>query len=76
MATLRASDKRQRAFLQPVGKRLAIEILHDEKRRAVLLADVVEGADVRVRQLRDRARLAIETFAEARIGRERFRIRS
>ena len=38
----------------------------------VLLADVVERADVRMSQLRDRARLAIEAFAELRIGRERF----
>jgi len=40
------------------------------KRRALLLADVVEGADVRMCELRDRASLTIEAFAELRIGRE------
>ena len=36
-----------------------------------LLADVVEGADVRMVELRDRPRLALEALAELRIGRER-----
>ena|SRR5450759_3645788 len=35
-----------------------------------MLADVVQGADVRVRQLRDRAGLAVEALAELRIGGE------
>jgi hypothetical protein len=62
--------ERQRAFLQPIGQRLAVEILHDEKRHALLIADVVERADVRMGELRDGARLAIEPIAEQRIGRE------
>ena len=37
----------------------------------VLLADVVQRADVRMRELRDRARLAIEALAELRVGGER-----
>ena len=31
---------------QALGQSLALEVLHDEKRRAVLLADVVERTDV------------------------------
>ena len=65
--------ERQRALRQPVGQRLAFEILHDEKRRALLSADVVEGADVRMGELRDRAGFTIEAFAELPIGRERLR---
>ncbi len=37
---------RQGALLQPVGERLAFEVLHHQVVDAVLLADVVEGADV------------------------------
>ena len=65
--------ERQRAFLQPVGQRLAFEIFHDEKRRALLFADVVEGADVWMCELRDRAGFTIEAFAKLPIGSERFR---
>ncbi len=35
--------------------------------------DVVERADVRMGELRDRARLALEPLAELRVGRERLR---
>ena len=37
---------------------------------AVLLADVVERADVRMVELGDGARFALEALAELRIGRE------
>ena len=62
----------QRPLCQPsLSERLAVEQLHHEERRAVVLADVVQRADVRMGQLRDRARFAIEALAELRIGGER-----
>ncbi len=54
-------------------ERLALEVLHDEIGDAVLLADVVQRADVRVIELRDRPRLAVEPVTKLRIGRQRFR---
>src|SRR6185503_6070569 len=45
-----------------VRQRLALEQLHDQ----IVVADVVEGADVRMVQRRDRLRLALE--ARAQIG--------
>jgi hypothetical protein len=64
---------RQRTLRQPVRQRLAVEQLHDEERRAVVLADVVQRTDVRVGQLRDRARFAIEARAELRVRGQRGR---
>ena len=61
---------RERALRQPIRQRLAFEILHDEERGAVLLADVVQRADVRMIELRDRAGFAIEALAELRVGGE------
>ena len=55
---------RQRAARQTRRERLALEILHHEIRDAVLLADVVEDADVRVVQRRNCARLAVEPEAQ------------
>ena len=40
----------QSAFLQPIGKSLAFEVLHDEKVNAVVLANVVKRTDVRMIQ--------------------------
>ena len=51
-------------------QRLAVEQLHDEERRAVVLADVVESTDVRVGQLGDGPRFTVEPFAELRTGGE------
>ena len=70
IAILQRLLERQRALRQPVRERLAFEILHDEVRGAVLLAHVVQRADVRMIELRDRARLAVEPLAELRIGGE------
>jgi hypothetical protein len=50
------------------GERLALEELHDEERPALLLANVVERTDVRVFQLREHARLALEALAQSGIG--------
>jgi hypothetical protein len=43
--------ERQRAAAEPVGERLALEQLHDQVLDAVLAADVVDRADVRMREL-------------------------
>jgi hypothetical protein len=52
----------------PGAERLALDQLHDEKRDALRVADVVHRADLRVVQARDDARLAVEPLAESRIG--------
>ena len=41
---------RQRSPRQAIVERLAFEILHDDERLAVVVADVVERADMRVAQ--------------------------
>ncbi len=61
---------RQRAFAEAVGERLALEVLHDEVVGVALAPDVVERADVRMRELRDRLRLALEAMARLLAGRE------
>ena len=48
-------------------ERLAFEQLHDEVLDAVLVSDVVEGADVRMGEAGDRLRLSLEPLA--RLGR-------
>ena len=56
--------ERQRPLREPLGERLAFEQLHDQVVGVALVADVVERADVRVRELRDRLRLALEALAD------------
>ena len=56
--------ERERAFFQSLGKRLALEQLHDDEVDTVLATDVVERADVRMVQARDRARLLLEALLE------------
>ena len=58
---------RQRSLQQAVRERLAFQVFHDEVLGPVMLSDVIERADVRVRQLRDGLRLALETLP--RVGR-------
>ena len=62
--------ERQLAALEPVRQALALEVLHHEVLGAVLVAHVVERADVRMAQARDRARLALEPRADALVGGE------
>jgi hypothetical protein len=59
---------RQRPLRDPRGQRLAGEVLHDEVSRAVVAADVIERADVRMRELRDRVGLALEAGAAVGVG--------
>ena len=58
---------RQRTAREPSRQCLALEELHDEIRRALLIADVVERTDVGMIELRDRAGFAIETLAKRRV---------
>jgi hypothetical protein len=62
--------ERERAPREAIGKRLAFEVLHHEERRALLLADVVERADMRVIEVRDRARFVLEAFTELQVSRD------
>src|SRR5712691_3926853 len=67
---------RKRASSEAVGQGFPFQELHDEVIRSVLMADVVEGADVRVRDARDHSRLAVETLADlgvrGKMGRKDF----
>ena len=56
--------QRQRTFQQPLRQRLAFEIFHHQEINAVLLADVVERADVRMIQAGDGLRFALEPLAQ------------
>ncbi len=47
-----------------LGQRLARDVLHGDERLAVVLADVVDGDDVRVLQPRRQPRLALEALAD------------
>ena len=58
---------RQRAAQQSMRERFALQVLHHQELDAVLTADVVQRADMRVRQARDGARLAPETFLTPRV---------
>ena len=65
--------KLQSAFLESRRQGFPFQVLHDEKRGALLLADVIERTDVGMIELGDDARLAIEPLAELRVGRKRRR---
>ena len=55
--------QRKRSLREAIRQRLAFEVLHDEILGVALAPDVVERADVRVRELRDRLRLPLEALA-------------
>ena len=59
--------ERKRLPGEPVGERFALQVLHDEEIKAVLPADVVEGADVRMVQTRSRPGLALESLSQVGI---------
>jgi hypothetical protein len=50
----------KRAVLEPLAQRLPFEELHDGVRGGAVPPEVVDGKDVRMRELGDRARLALE----------------
>ena len=60
----RSAFERQCTFLQTVSQCLAFDVLHHHEVHAVLAADVVERADVRMIQAGDSPRLALEAFFE------------
>jgi len=62
-----------RFALDLVFEGMAFEQLHDNERMAVLLIDVVNGADVRMVESRCGAGLAFEPFHRLRIAGEFFR---
>ena len=62
----------QRTGGEPILQRRALQILHDDERPPVLLADVVDRADVRVVQRRRRLRFAREPAQRLWIPRELF----
>jgi hypothetical protein len=53
---------------QAIRERLALQQFHDEERRAVMLADVVKGAEMRVVQAGNDLGLALESLAATRVG--------
>jgi len=59
--------QRQCASIKARGKRLAFQILQHEEVDALVMADIMKRADVRVIQRRDCARFSVEAFAELRI---------
>ena len=62
--------ERHRPFRQPRGERLAVDQLHDEEVDPLVVADVVDRADVRMIERGDGARLAFEAGAALRVGGE------
>ena len=57
---------RQRAFQQPLRERLALEIFHHQKINSILVARVVERADVGMIQAGDGFCFAVEALAQIR----------
>ena len=62
--------ERQRPLLEALRERLARDVLHHQVGGAVVLAHVVERADVRMAQAGDGPRLALETGAATWVGAE------
>src|SRR3981081_1874660 len=52
----------QRAIADTMFQRRAVEVLHDDERLAVLLADIVDGADVRMVECRGSSGLTAESL--------------
>ena len=57
---------RQRTAAQALGERLTLEVLHDDEVNAIVRADVVDGADLRMAQPRCRSRFALEALPASR----------
>ncbi len=58
----------QRAFFQTAFQGLAVQKFHDEKIHAVLVADVVQRADVGMGELGNRFGLPLQALLQRRIG--------
>jgi hypothetical protein len=55
--------QRQRSLLQPLCKSLSVEILHDDVSGAVIVADIIELANVRMIEAGDGASFTLESLA-------------
>ena len=62
MATFSASSSGSAPRRDPRGQRLAFQVLHHQEVDAVLVADVVQRADVRMVQRGDGLRFALEAL--------------
>jgi len=62
--------ERHRAAREPLRGGFSFEQLHDDVLDAILAADVVERADVRMVEARDRLRLALESLPEVGVARD------
>ena len=60
----------QRSLLEPAGECLTFQVLHHQVIDPVLMANVVQRADVRMAQAGDGLGFAVETFAQLRIAGE------
>ena len=60
--------QRQPALAQALAQRLAFQVFHDEVTDPVLLADVVEVANVGMAQRRNRARLTVKSLFCLRVA--------
>ena len=60
IATVSGLAESDRAARDPRGERFALEVLHHQEIDVGFVTDVVQRADVRMAQRRDRARLALE----------------
>jgi hypothetical protein len=65
--------ERKRPALQAIGERLAFDQLHDDVVQPVVVTDVVQRADVRMIQRRDRLRFTIEAGMKLRVAGQAFR---
>ena len=71
MPSSAASSRRQRAAARDeLGERLAVDVLHRHERTAVVLADVVDVHDVRMREPRGEPCLAEKARAQLVVARE------
>ncbi len=61
----------ERAALQPLGEVFALDELHDEGAHAARLLEAVDRGDIRVLELREDLRLALESCEAVRVGGER-----
>ncbi len=62
--------RRQRTLRQPLLQRLAFHQFHDQEVNAVLMADIVQRADVRVGKFRNCLGFAVQSLAQSGIGRQ------
>src|SRR5207244_356771 len=64
--------ERERALVRSLRNSFALQILHDQVVRCVLVADVIQRANMRMAERRDRASFALEPVTKLRISGEGF----